>query len=1126
MMKYRIIILLFFLNLNLDSFGQTWDKLQNDLDHYFVAQDYSSAFKITDKMEVYARKHLNDSSFYLANTYFYKLILSVYLSKSDTVVSYYSYKLTNQISGLAYSKYYPSIKPTLLNFSIFLQAAKIDKTWMFPMYCYNIRALASIYSKDGQQDSAISKYKEIIKIYKGNNLKDEDYCGTLVSYSQLLYNQNKYDEAEEKLKEVLFIYDSLGVVSGYFNLAILQYSTIKVVKSEVSDAINVFNRHISKIETDTKITSRNYHDFFDELAYLHELSGNYSVAEQSYLKALNVKGLNELDYLWTLENLARFYRTIDNYQKSDSLYVELVKLEKNLYGTKNLQYASAINNYGVLQNKIGNYEMAEALTIEALNIRKSLLGENDPIYAASLFDLGAIYYNIGNFSKTERLFIEALEIRQTTFGQNSKFTVESFAELALLYHKQRDYNRAEFYYNKSIEFYEKTGNDKTPLFATYLSNLAALYNDLKEYNKAEKLYVRAGDIFKSTSGSESIGYANTIANMANLYFDLGLIDKSNDHFKQANSIFKKITGENSEPYLTNMSNHTLLYEFLGDYNTASLLQNNILTNKINKLNRNFKWLSENEKAQYWESQKYYFENLNYFVVKSYKSIPSNTELAYNGNLISKSLLLESSNSIYKFIKNSKEKDLLEIYGNFKSISRFHHKILSEGGVKLELVSRLEHQLDSLDQLLARKMSIYADFKKNFSLSWKDIQNNLDNAEASVEFTKYYDSKDSTYYYLALIVKGGDKYPALIKLCSENELEKFTPEKELNDLYDLVWKPLIPQLVGIKTIYYSPVGLLNNIPFHALFNIKDEKRNYIIDNYTLHQLTSTRYLALGLKQKINEITEPSIALFGGVNYNEIPTTKSDSVNKLAMETAFLYKSINREINDSSRSGVSYLPGTKKEVDNIAVLLKLKQWNVSLVEDKNASEGKLKSFAGSNSKSILHIATHGFAFPDKEEPKKGTLFNLTKGNTKYTTSDNPMIRCGLLFGGANITWKGKSDSVLNATNDDGILTAYELSQLDLSNTKLAVLSACETGKGAIQGSEGTFGLKRALKLAGVENMIVSLWKVPDDATMQMMTIFYTELAKTKNPVTSFEFAQKKMRNVYPDDPKKWAGFVFVR
>jgi CHAT domain-containing protein len=321
--------------------------------------------------------------------------------------------------------------------------------------------------------------------------------------------------------------------------------------------------------------------------------------------------------------------------------------------------------------------------------------------------------------------------------------------------------------------------------------------------------------------------------------------------------------------------------------------------------------------------------------------------------------------------------------------------------------------------------------------------------------------------------------------------------------------------------------MNNIPFQALYEDNTEGREYLLDKYSLNQLTSTRYLALGLKKKSQEPIETNIALFGGVNYNDYPEIINDESNYLMSDASFLYKNsiTSRDLADT-RSGASYLPGTKKEVENIADLLKSSKWEVTTTEGKNASENKIKAFSGTNSKSILHIATHGFAFPDKVESKREELFGTQTRNEKYKVSDNPMIRCGLLFSGANMTWQGNGDSLLKTTNEDAVLTAYELSQLDLSNTKLVVLSACETGKGAIQGSEGTFGLKRALKLAGVDNIIVSLWKVPDDATMEMMTLFYNELAKTKMPVSSFENAQKSMRLKYPNEPKKWAGFVFVR
>jgi CHAT domain-containing protein len=232
------------------------------------------------------------------------------------------------------------------------------------------------------------------------------------------------------------------------------------------------------------------------------------------------------------------------------------------------------------------------------------------------------------------------------------------------------------------------------------------------------------------------------------------------------------------------------------------------------------------------------------------------------------------------------------------------------------------------------------------------------------------------------------------------------------------------------------------------------------------------------------------------------------------------------NKQLRFGMGYLPATKTEVENISSTLTAEKWKVNLVEDKDASEGKFKTYAGSNATSILHIATHGFAYDEKKEANESWNDLGLRIGFKYQSSDDPMIRSGLLFGGANITWKGKGDSLLKSTNDDGILTALELSQMDLSNTKLAVLSACETGKGAIVGSEGTFGLQRALKLAGVDNMIVSLWKVPDDATQEMMTLFYNNLSATKKIVASFNDAQKTMRNKYPDEPIKWGGFVLIR
>jgi CHAT domain-containing protein len=387
------------------------------------------------------------------------------------------------------------------------------------------------------------------------------------------------------------------------------------------------------------------------------------------------------------------------------------------------------------------------------------------------------------------------------------------------------------------------------------------------------------------------------------------------------------------------------------------------------------------------------------------------------------------------------------------------------------------------------------------------------------------------------LRKGYELPKLVKLGSEKAIAAVPAGKGFSELYKLIWEPMDSLLQDVNTIYYSPDGKLNNISFAALCGkgketelasneikrgskvktvSKIENCIFLSDRYTLHQLSTTRYLAEGLKDsKIDN----SLLVFGGVIYDEIPSN-SDTLSEPDMADYALSENITRSSANQSR--MEYLPGTKTELQSLQKILNKKQWKVRAFSDKNASENNFKSEVQKESPGILHIATHGFAFPDVEEKKKG----FGEENKTYRDADNPMARCGLLLAGANHSWLGKADTMLAKTGEDGILTALEVSNLPLRNTKLVVLSACETGLGKIEGSEGTFGLKRGFKLAGVEQIIVSLWSVPDKETMELMELFYTDLSKTHSAVISFKKAQKEMRIKYPSEPEKWAGFVLVR
>ena len=224
-----------------------------------------------------------------------------------------------------------------------------------------------------------------------------------------------------------------------------------------------------------------------------------------------------------------------------------------------------------------------------------------------------------------------------------------------------------------------------------------------------------------------------------------------------------------------------------------------------------------------------------------------------------------------------------------------------------------------------------------------------------------------------------------------------------------------------------------------------------------------------------------------------------------------------------SAWTFLKWAKKEVDSIKVILKGAGFNPVVAEGKVATEELFKSIGKRHaSPRILHLATHGFFFPDPRGDISGGGDAVEKAPV-FKVSENPMIRSGLILAGGNHAWA--TGKPLREGMEDGILTAYEISQMNLSNTELVVLSACETGLGDIQGNEGVYGLQRAFKIAGAKYLIMSLWQVPDKQTSLLMTTFYKKWLEEKMTIPeAFRAAQKELREAGLD-PYQWAGFVLV-
>ena len=319
-------------------------------------------------------------------------------------------------------------------------------------------------------------------------------------------------------------------------------------------------------------------------------------------------------------------------------------------------------------------------------------------------------------------------------------------------------------------------------------------------------------------------------------------------------------------------------------------------------------------------------------------------------------------------------------------------------------------------------------------------------------------------------------------------QTFKSKTKSDSLYNLIWQPLEKYLKGIKTINMSLSGLLLTIPIHAL-PVNNSDSVLLMDKYKLNYLSSTANIVMNEQFYQKDIK--NTVLFGGIDYMADTSIWKQTVQnyKKTQDFKTSSRSFQRNLENfgfNNRGGYEiwqYLKGTAKETELINELMQQYKIPTEYYTGIEATEEVFKTLS-INTPSILHIATHGFYFPAVEKSYEN---NKSISEIKYIQSNNPLVRSGLIFAGANHTWNNE----LVYGIEDGTLTASEVSHLALFECRLVVLSACQTGLGAVNGSEGIFGLQRGFKMSGVDFMIYTLWSVDDYATQLFMTTFYENL-----------------------------------
>lgn len=434
-----------------------------------------------------------------------------------------------------------------------------------------------------------------------------------------------------------------------------------------------------------------------------------------------------------------------------------------------------------------------------------------------------------------------------------------------------------------------------------------------------------------------------------------------------------------------------------------------------------------------------------------------------------------------------------------------------GTLKTEKVFVSETDLDDkrfdlLDSLLRESFgNRIKDVLSECFYSYLDVKNALLDNECAIEIVKVPSLDFSDDHYKAVVVRKNLRRPLIFDLAPASIINEVISNGNLyngtHKLYSLVWKPLEKTLGPNETVYLAPDGALCSINFAALL---DEDDHRLMERFDLHQCVSTKDVVIHKVHKDHS----SIALFGGVIYDDVShLTEShpSSVNRKA------YRGVDC---DSRGNGWRYLPGTRTEVESIDSSASRHGVLSTLFIGRDATEHKFKSLTGNDIR-ILHIATHGFYY-NRTMASDLTFFE------KMVLNDNPLNRCGLIMTGGQKAWQGEE---IPSSDEDGILLGSEIARMDLTRVDMVVLSACNTGLGDIT-YEGVSGLQRAFKQAGVNNIIMTLSIVDDNATKMLMDFFYEMLFSGHDVRSAFTSSIDRMRDetIY-NDPEYWAPFVLL-
>jgi len=826
--------------------------------------------------------------------------------------------------------------------------------------------------------------------------------------------------------------------------------------------------------------------------------GQYEPAEARFTEALAIRktalGLSHVDVAQTLNDLATIVQLRGDYVRPEAMYQEALRIYERALASPPSSPLGAIEalkadlhrNLGRLYNLRGDYKRAETQYLNALKLREALSardpGPNRVVDVAQvLADLGGVYYSSHEYENALRVLPKALAM----LPANHPSVATASNNLALVYLNQGKFSDAIPLFKRALSIYESSLPPQHPRLATPLINLAEALRLNEEYAEANPLNERALSIRERSLGSTHPQVADAMIEWSLLRYATSDVAAATELMSKAAELREDTlalvltTGseEQKRLYLLTLIDETdIAVSFhLGSAATSPDAARLALTNILRRKGRSIDAMADQ------------FASLRRHLAGSDRDV-------LNGWAQARSRL---ANVALKGVATEEQR---------------------------QSVTRLRGEIEEIEQRISARSVEFKVVSEKPTLAV--VANALPVGTALIEFFAYrpfsvrnpHDTAYGPSHYVAYVLRR-DGIAAAADLgdaaAIEQHVRRFrsalsnpsdqTVRRAARVLHRDLIAPIQSSLKDADRIIVSPDGVLNLIPFSALV---DEQDTYLAEHLPISYVTSGRDLMrfrpsapelAGRSTSPVIVASPLFTLSRGGSRgpaNRPPTTRSLDSFQVP------YDALQFEP----------LPETRLEAKALATVLP----DARVYTGADATEAVLKGLSGPT---VLHIATHGF-FLQSRTPRTTAVRQSSTIASRQDAAmerEEALVRSGLALAGANERSSG--------ADEDGLLTGLEVAGLDLWGTRLVVLSACETGVGDARNGEGVYGLRRALVMAGSESQVMSLWKVSDTATRDLMIAYYQRLRAHEARADALQHVQVAMLHGPPNraHPFYWAAFI---